>query len=126
MTSGYSYGTYVGGVYASVFSNFAGRIVLDGDMEASPRKEAQAVGDAIANDSWMDFLFLMVWFSLKLCRFGHVFFVLYFWVGSCYRGCWDVFVLGAADIVIVCFEHGGTAGEMYLPAIIHLRDALLP
>lgn len=47
----------MGGVYASVFSNFAGRIVLDGDMEASPRKEAQSVGDAIANDSWMDLLF---------------------------------------------------------------------
>eukprot|EP00438_Fugacium_kawagutii_P011108 Skav203179 [mRNA] locus=scaffold39:205582:207268:+ [translate_table: standard] len=49
---GYSYGTYVGGVYASVFSETTGRIVLDGDMEALPRKEAQAVGDGIANDAW--------------------------------------------------------------------------
>ena len=39
----------MGGVYASVFSESSGRIVLDGDMEASPRKEAQAQGDAIAN-----------------------------------------------------------------------------
>ena len=46
---GYSYGTYVGGVYASVFSDSSGRVVLDGDMEASPRKDAQAEGDAIAN-----------------------------------------------------------------------------
>lgn len=53
---GYSYGTYVGGVYASVFSNFAGRIVLDGDMDASPRKEAQSVGDAIANDKFVAYL----------------------------------------------------------------------
>ena len=46
---GLSYGTYVGGVYASVFSESSGRIVLDGDMEALSRKEPQAAGDAIAN-----------------------------------------------------------------------------
>ena len=40
----------MGGVYASVFSETSGRIVLDGDMEASPRKDAQAEGDAIANE----------------------------------------------------------------------------
>lgn len=53
---GYSYGTYVGGVYASVFSETSGRIVLDGDMEASPRKDAQATGDAIANDKFVAYL----------------------------------------------------------------------
>ena len=49
---GWSYGTYVGGVYASVFSEHTGRVVLDGNMEASPRKEAQSLGDAAANAPW--------------------------------------------------------------------------
>eukprot|EP00913_Durusdinium_trenchii_P020955 g19691.t1 len=51
---GYSYGTYVGGVYASVFSQSTGRVVLDGDMEASPRKDAQSTGDAVANDALVE------------------------------------------------------------------------
>ncbi|CAK8993189.1 Serine protease Hip1 (Hydrolase important for pathogenesis 1) (Serine hydrolase Hip1) [Durusdinium trenchii] len=53
---GYSYGTYVGGVYASVFSQSTGRVVLDGDMEASPRKDAQSTGDAVANDKFVAYL----------------------------------------------------------------------
>ncbi|CAJ1434703.1 unnamed protein product, partial [Effrenium voratum] len=53
---GYSYGTYVGGVYASVFSEYSGRVVLDGDMEASPRKDVQALGDARANDKFVALL----------------------------------------------------------------------
>ena len=53
---GYSYGTYVAGVYASVYSEFTGRVVLDGNMDPSPRKTGQAVGDALANDKFIAFL----------------------------------------------------------------------
>lgn len=44
----------MGGVYASVFSQSTGRVVLDGDMEASPRKDAQSTGDAVANDALVE------------------------------------------------------------------------
>mmetsp|Transcript_78508 Transcript_78508/g.188275 ORF Transcript_78508/g.188275 Transcript_78508/m.188275 type:complete len:600 (+) Transcript_78508:100-1899(+) len=53
---GYSYGTYVAGVYASAFSEFTGRVVLDGNMDPTPRKTAQATGDALANDKFIAFL----------------------------------------------------------------------
>ena len=33
--------------------------------------------------------------------------------------------LGDTNIVIVCLKHRGTAGEMYFPAIIHLRDVFV-
>ena len=58
---GYSYGTYVAGVYASAFSEFTGRVVLDGNMDPTPRKTAQATGDALANDKFIAFL-------LNTCR----------------------------------------------------------
>mmetsp|Transcript_37428 Transcript_37428/g.94081 ORF Transcript_37428/g.94081 Transcript_37428/m.94081 type:complete len:600 (+) Transcript_37428:119-1918(+) len=47
---GYSYGTYVGAVYATVFSDKIFRVVLDGNMSPWPQKEQQALGDAEAND----------------------------------------------------------------------------
>uniref|UniRef100_A0A7S2KKI6 AB hydrolase-1 domain-containing protein n=1 Tax=Zooxanthella nutricula TaxID=1333877 RepID=A0A7S2KKI6_9DINO len=47
---GYSYGTYVGAVYATVFPENIHRIVLDGNMSPWPQKNQQALGDAEAND----------------------------------------------------------------------------
>jgi len=53
---GFSYGTYVGGVYATVFSENTGKVVLDGNMEPMPRKALQAKGDGKANDRFISLL----------------------------------------------------------------------
>mmetsp|Transcript_74677 Transcript_74677/g.192708 ORF Transcript_74677/g.192708 Transcript_74677/m.192708 type:complete len:621 (-) Transcript_74677:226-2088(-) len=47
---GFSYGTYVGGVYATVFKDVVDKVVLDGNMSPWPEKEIQGHGDALAND----------------------------------------------------------------------------
>lgn len=47
---GYSYGTYVCGVYATVFSSKVGRLVMDGNMDPMPQKEMLTSGDAQQND----------------------------------------------------------------------------
>jgi len=54
---GYSYGTYVAGVYATAFSHVTGRVVLNGNMAPMPRKQLQAAGDAGANDKFVAELF---------------------------------------------------------------------
>lgn len=55
--------------------------------------------------------------TFKLFGFGQLFFfkLMSESVGSCYRGCWDLFFFGATSIVIVCLKHRGTVGEMYFP-----------
>lgn len=50
---GFSYGTFVGGLYATVFSEFVDKLVLDGNMDPMPRKVLQATGDAAANDKFI-------------------------------------------------------------------------
>lgn len=47
---GWSYGTYVGGVYMTVFPDRIFRAWLDGNMSPMPQKTDQAIGDGKAND----------------------------------------------------------------------------
>jgi len=55
---GFSYGSLVGAVYATVFASHVGAVVLDGNMDPFPQKESQSLGIASENDGGVDKLLL--------------------------------------------------------------------